>query len=245
MINLHNHTTWSDGLYPPETLIKAAILGGLTHVGISDHFYTDKLFPSGACVSADRIDAYVAELRDLAARYAGRIEVLVGIEVDWSARTRMRLPRLLERAAQFDYFLFEYVQDEAWAGGTLGSLLSIRVQIPRPVGLAHNDLCVTLIPPYTPQELAGLLAEHAIFVELSTAPATVNYRATDPDHIVLWDALAQSRVRFSVGSDTHAAIDQVADVADAHRFLEGRGLLDRLITHWWDSEFHMWRGGWQ
>jgi histidinol phosphatase-like PHP family hydrolase len=109
------------------------------------------------------------------------------------------------------------------------------------VGLAHNDLAGNMIPPYTPQELVNLLDEHEIFVELSTDPETDYYRQENEVHRQVWQALADSGVEFSVGSDMHGEIDRVVDLADAHAYLEERGLIDRLITRRWDPELHMWR----
>ena len=241
MINLHNHSTWSDGTYPPEHLVKSAILGGLTHSGISDHFYTDKLGLGRAYVDMSRLDEYVSALRDLAKRHADRIDLLIGLEVDWSPRSRAQLSSLWPKVNQLDYVLFEYVQSEEWGGRSLGSLLAARPSIRIPVGLAHNDLAANMIPPYTPHELASLLQEHRIFVELSTDPETAHYARGDEANVQVWDALAESEVEFSVGSDAHEYIDQVTAVEEAHHYLESRGLADRLITHRWDAEFHMWR----
>ena len=241
MINLHNHSTWSDGVYPPDHLVKMAILGGLTHIGISDHFFTDKLGPSRAYVDASRLDRYVSAVRDLAKEHADRIQVLVGLEVDWSPRSKARLSNLWQKINQLDYVLFEYVQSAEWEGRSLGSLLAVRASIHIPVGLAHNNLADNMIPPYTPQELADLLQEHGIFVELSTDPVTAYYARDDEANRQVWDALARSEVEFSVGSDTHEFIDQVTAVEDAHLFLDKRGLSERLITNRWDPELHMWR----
>ena len=75
MINLHNHSTWSDGLHSPEMIAKMGILSGLTHVGISDHFYTEKLSQVPAFVDVDNIVAYTAEIRRIALRFVDRIQV--------------------------------------------------------------------------------------------------------------------------------------------------------------------------
>lgn len=239
MINLHNHSTWSDGRHAPAQLAQAAAVSGLSHVGISDHFYTDKLFPSCDCVDVDRLEGYVADLRRVAARHAGRVSVLAGIEVDWSSRSSRQFPALLGKIDLLDYVLFEYVQDEGWHGDSLEALLRVRSAIHVPVGLAHNDLSRNM-RGYTPERLVSLLQEHEVFVELSDNPLTAYYRGTDPHNVRLWHLLAESEVHLSVGSDTHGRIDDVANVRQAHRFLEERGLLDRLITNWWDPSRQTW-----
>jgi histidinol phosphatase-like PHP family hydrolase len=244
-INLHNHTTWSDGTYPPEQLARMAVLGGLTHLGISDHFFTYKLAHVRAFVDVDQIENYVTAIRELATRFAARLQILVGLEVDWTPPTERKLSALWSKVNQFDYVLFEYVQDEEMGGNSLSSLLAVRPLIHVPVGLAHNHLARNFLPAWSPQELATTLQEHDVFVELSTAPETCTYRNVEPEDVAVWQALAEAGVRFSVGSDAHHSIEQVADVQDAHDFLAERGLLDRLITASWEPVLRTWRDRWR
>jgi DNA polymerase (family 10) len=240
MINLHNHSTWSDGQYTAELLVKNAVVHGLTHVGISDHFFTMKLTLPHFYVSIDQIDAYAAELRQIQDEYSRWIQVLVGIEVDWSARASPLFPALWPQIDLLDYVLFEYVQDEEWFGDSLEALIEVLPEISIPAGLAHNNLSQNFAESYTPEALVSLLQENRLFVELSTNPETMYYRDESPYNLQLWDALAESDVRFSIGSDAHRRIDDVAKVADAHAFLEERGLLDRLITIAWDPNTLLW-----
>ncbi len=238
-INLHNHTTWSDGAYPPAQIVRAAIAHGLTHVGISDHYTTAKLDLPQFYVGAAEIAAYLADLRAVAAAYADRIAVLVGLEVDWSPRSAAQRPALWRALDQFDYVLFEYVGDREWHGDSLQALVEALPAAHVPVGLAHNDLSANFGGALAPEALVALLERHDLFLELSTSPGTAYYSGGDPYTRRLWDLLARSSVRFSVGSDTHERIDDVGSVADAHRFLAERGLLGRLIT----ARRHARRGG--
>ena len=89
------------------------------------------------------------------------------------------------------------------------------------------------------------LAEQRIFIELSTAsPYTTGspqtgqrvpyYRSDDAYTVALWAALREREVLFSIGSDTHADLAEVANIADAQAFLRERGWEDRLVTaHYW------------
>jgi len=43
MMNLHNHTTYSDGKFSPRDIVEAAIRAGLSAVGISDHYRTTRV----------------------------------------------------------------------------------------------------------------------------------------------------------------------------------------------------------
>lgn len=240
MINLHNHSTWSDGRFTPEHLIELAVQGGLTHIGISDHFFTLKLAPMQSFVGIDRLKAYTQAIRALAGHLAGKIGVLAGLEVDWSPRVYPQIEALLAEVNQLDYVLFEYVDDRDWRGDSLENLLNIRSLIDIPVGLAHNKLDQNFASIYPPNELALILAQHNIFVELSTCPLYINYGDEDAYMVRLWQSLKQSGVRFSVGSDTHRNAAEVADVREAHLFLQAHGLDDRLITCDWDITRQTW-----
>lgn len=68
----HVHTKWSDGDASPEAMVEAALRRGLKLIAITDHSYLIKR----------RFAAYVRKLRQVQQRYADRIEVLVGAEVD-------------------------------------------------------------------------------------------------------------------------------------------------------------------
>lgn len=240
-INMHVHSTWSDGAHTPRDLVRSAVVHGLSHIGISDHYLTRKLSAPEFCVAPRQVAAYAADLRQVAADHARWVDVLVGLEVDWSARAASYLPALWPQVAQVDYLLFEYVGDAEWQGDSLEALLELRPSLPLPVGLAHNDLSANFSGRHTPEALVELLEANDLFIELATAPATGYYRAQDPYTLRVWECLAGSKVRYSVGSDVHAHIDDVAEIDDAHQFLEERGLRRQLITRWWEPTARRWR----
>ena len=78
--DLHMHTTYCDGLSSAEEMIRAAIDKGLTTVGISGHSYTPH--NTTYCMSPEDTKAYLSELRMLRDKYADRIRVLIGTELD-------------------------------------------------------------------------------------------------------------------------------------------------------------------
>ena len=80
--NIHTHTIWSDGAHTAEAMIRAALEKGFHTVGISDHSYTS--FDESYCMRRGSEEAYRRELRQLRERYAGRIDVLVGIEYEYA-----------------------------------------------------------------------------------------------------------------------------------------------------------------
>jgi histidinol phosphatase-like PHP family hydrolase len=240
-INLHVHSTWSDGAHSPRDLVRSAVVHRLSHIGISDHYLTRKLSEPQFCVGPREVAAYVADIRQMRADHARWVDVLVGLEIDWSARAAPHLPALWPQVAQLDYLLFEYVDDDEWRGDSLEALLELRPSLPLPVGLAHSNLSASFSGRYPPEALVELLEANDLFLELSTASVHGYHRAQDPYTLRVWECLAASAVRYSVGSDVHAHIDDVAEVDDAHQFLGERGLRGQLITRWWEPTSLRWR----
>ncbi len=99
LASYHNHTSWSDGKASVAEVIEQARLLELAEVGISDHL---TLHPSGQSVSwsmpLDRVDDYVADVRDVArrSRANGGPEVRLGVEVDWFDGQAAELGRILD-----------------------------------------------------------------------------------------------------------------------------------------------------
>lgn len=82
--NYHAHTTFSDGLEPPEAYVVEAINQGLVACGFSDH--APVLFdPSRPHVFMypRQLEGYLVEIERLKEVYAGRIQVCKGLEVDY------------------------------------------------------------------------------------------------------------------------------------------------------------------
>ncbi len=80
-VDLHIHTTFSDGKDSPRDIIEKAIKTGIETIGFSDHSYTD--FDTSYCIQKNNIEKYKAEIRNLKEMYKGKIDVLLGIEQDY------------------------------------------------------------------------------------------------------------------------------------------------------------------
>ncbi len=81
--DFHIHTTYCDGSNSPEEMVEAAIDKGLKTMGFSGHSYT--FFDEAYCMMPEDEIAYEKEIRSLAKKYAGRIEILCGVEQDYWA----------------------------------------------------------------------------------------------------------------------------------------------------------------
>ena len=79
--NLHTHTTYCDGVASAEEMIKAAIQRNGASIGFSEH----------SCVSFDeeysmRLEdtpLYINEVNALKQKYEGKIEIFLGVEMDY------------------------------------------------------------------------------------------------------------------------------------------------------------------
>jgi len=79
--NLHTHTIYVDGLLTPEGMIKAALEKNCGSLGFSEHSYvpSDKRYSMNPHAALK----YVSELNALKIKYAGTIEVFIGVEHDY------------------------------------------------------------------------------------------------------------------------------------------------------------------
>lgn len=78
--DLHTHSDFSDGENTPEEMVRAALAGGMTCLGISDHSYTS--FDLPPCVPKERLEERRRVMAALKEKYRGQLTLLCGIEQD-------------------------------------------------------------------------------------------------------------------------------------------------------------------
>lgn len=79
--NYHSHSLYCDGRAGMEDFVRFALSRGFTSYGFSSH--APLPFPTAWTMEWDRMDDYLAEFRRLREKYAGRIELYVGLEIDY------------------------------------------------------------------------------------------------------------------------------------------------------------------
>lgn len=79
--NLHTHTCFCDGKDTPDELVQAAILLGFRTIGFSGHEYAPH--DLDACMAKDDVPKYRAAVLAAREKYAGQIDVRLGIERDY------------------------------------------------------------------------------------------------------------------------------------------------------------------
>ncbi|MBR1968410.1 MAG: histidinol-phosphatase [Clostridia bacterium] len=80
--DLHAHTTFCDGKNTPEEMILSAIDKGVETMGLLLHSYLS-FYPTGSCKSLEHEQAFVKEMATLKVKYADKIKVLCGIEMEY------------------------------------------------------------------------------------------------------------------------------------------------------------------
>ncbi len=80
-IDLHIHSTYSDGKNTIEEIVQQAIEKGFDIIGISDHSYT--AFDESYCIKKDSVQIYLDEINTLKSKYKNKIRIYAGIEQDF------------------------------------------------------------------------------------------------------------------------------------------------------------------
>ncbi len=212
MMNFHIHTTWSDGIYTPEIIVREAVKRKMEKIAITDHFATRKV----SSIPLKYLKMYVEDIKALRKKYRD-IEIYVGVEVDFSPRTDIdELPDFEE----LDFVLFEYVQDSLWEGYPLWMLMELRKRIVPPVILAHNDLSRNF-GHSDMESLLRVLEADRIGIELNTNMNYTKlgefyYRLATP----IFERIKDFDIPISVGTDLHENLELIDDVDDALSFIQ-------------------------
>lgn len=81
LTNYHSHCLYCDGRAGMEDFIRFAISRGFSSYGISSH--APLPFPTHWTMEWDRMSDYLTEFQRMKQKYAGQIELYVGLEIDY------------------------------------------------------------------------------------------------------------------------------------------------------------------
>ncbi|MPR32450.1 histidinol-phosphatase [Salmonirosea aquatica] len=81
LTNYHSHSHYCDGVEPPRAQVEAALAQGVRVLGFSSH--GPVYFDNAWSMKVEKLEAYLSETRALQAEYADRLELYVGLEVDY------------------------------------------------------------------------------------------------------------------------------------------------------------------
>ncbi len=80
---MHTHTTFGDGKSSPEEMVCSALDMGCATLGISEHAYSQFAGAEEWCMGLEGQKQYAAQVLRLREKYAGRIKLLLGVELDY------------------------------------------------------------------------------------------------------------------------------------------------------------------
>lgn len=237
--DLHSHTYYSFcGEDKPESILEAAIAGGIELFGISDHQYgvagyrpsTEFHDPAAFLVDYQRaVDRYLAHMTLLKEKYAGRLQMRCGIEVATIRQPYLTLPPEVD-ISRFDYCLVEHIDHTDTYAPDLFAFAA-RCGCAR-VGIAHTDLFAYMERRgEEPAAFLRRMAEQEIFWEMNVSYDSIHqYREHAYVKAFMQDERQQALVResgvcLSVGFDGHRVRDYRPDrVTDACRAIERMGI---------------------
>lgn len=222
--NLHNHTPFSDGAYTVDELCEAHLRADfdVAGIGISDHLFCT---PSSREIRSPRdfdrafaaeTRSYVEQISAARERWADRLDVVVGCEINWPLN-KPHLDAIKPLLDGMDYVLFEYLD---WAG--LTQLANQARRWPCPVGIAHTDV-QRQFPNTSMDQVVRTLANAHIFYEL-------NVKFLPLGQLTPWfKLLPKHKVRVSFASDTHDDLGVIDELPTLVDFAIRHGLENRFF----------------
>lgn len=222
--DLHSHTYYSFcGRDNPETVVEAAIAGGVELFGICDHNYGIGIARKDLRKTPYAIDLisyrthlsrYFDHINLIREKYADRIRILRGIEVaTQNEKDYVPLPPEVD-ISFFDYCLIEHL-DEIDRSVAHGKLFDFAARCGTPaVGIAHTDLFAFIESiGEDPYRYFCRMAEQNIFWELNVNFDSIHQYREHAYVKRFWEdreqqaIVRESGVRLSVGFDGHRVED--------------------------------------
>ncbi|MGY0371971.1 PHP domain-containing protein [Clostridium sp. JNZ J1-5] len=210
LIDMHNHTIWSDGINSAVELIEDAISKNIKILGFSDHFNTVKCLS----ISNEQLNLYIAEINNLKEQYKHKISILIGIEIN-----AIPFPASLENLpySQFDnldFVLIEYL-DMLSDKIRLKDLEIYFKNFKCKVGLAHTDLFKIGAKHKSDggiDYVVDFMKKNHIFWEINSNLAyesfdDIIYQQNKKEVQELMEKLVSNKIEISAGSDKHSIED--------------------------------------
>ena len=231
--SVHTHATFCDGKSTLAEMAAAAYDAGVRYYGVSCHSHTPIPQDEGAVLPGD-MTAYRRAVLELRAEYAGRMEVLLGLEWDsqsdvtpegfdyWIGSVHYQAGNGRFYAADWGEEHFTACRDELFGGDALavaeGYFREVcRVAEKKPPILGHLDLMTKLnggsrffdedSPRYKAAALEALHAADpaATLLEINTGGVSRGYRTAPYPALFLLREWRRMGGRIILTSDAHSA----------------------------------------
>lgn len=238
--DLHAHTYYSfcsDD--KPERVVEAALLGGVTQLGICDHNYgigcarKEFCWDCGTRPNADygrTLERYYDHISALRDKYKNKIDILCGVEISTlPGKDSYTLPNGAD-VSFFDFALIEQLDDPRSI--TNGDIFAYAKRCGCPVGIAHTDLFRFIEKiGEEPHRFFKRMAAQGIFWEINVNYDSLHGFRTH-DYVTEFfrnktqqEIVRSTGARLSVGFDGHIAKEyKPTRVKNACRLLKDAGL---------------------
>lgn len=227
-LNLHIHTTYSDGKNTVNQIVKTAIKLGLDYICITDHFsnsWKSKIIPT--LNNLDKIERYLEEISHCQAyilKKNRKLNLFKGVEIDISSSENYIINNI--HPNKFDLILFEYLENlegiafiknliETWKRDRRKSN-----KFPL-LGLAHFDPSFFMLGGFN--VLLGFLKQYNIIIEFNSSYPRFYSRKYE----TFFNKLKKNGIMVSIGCDSHH-LSNLKDVEGAYEAIKSYNLEDNL-----------------
>ena len=131
-VNYHSHCNFCDGSDEPETYVKEALKKAFPAYGFSSH--APLPFSADWSIPGNRFDAYLSEINRIKQKYRNRIQVYMGLEVDFIPGLT-GIEKLLSKGINMDYligsvhFIDAFAYGDPWSfDGSTETTMDLRMQ---------------------------------------------------------------------------------------------------------------------
>jgi hypothetical protein len=225
MLNLHNHTPFSDGAYLIDELCEAHLDCDFDVAGIA---ITDDLFctPSSREVNNEReferifgkeTRSYVNEVLAARQNWSDKLDIYCGAFINWPLN-KTHLDTIRRNLDGIDFVMFGFVD---WAG--LTTLANQARRWPCPVGLANTDIRANF-PNTSMDQVVRTLANARIFYEVSPKLLPLG------EHEQWFKILPNHRVHVAIGTDTHDDLSCLDDLPKLYDYVLDHNLESKLFV---------------
>jgi DNA polymerase (family 10) len=225
-INLHIHSTYSDGRNSIEQIVKAALKTDLDYICITDHF-TDswKADHIPNLNSSDKIKRYLEEIshfKEYIFNHNKNLTLLKGVEIDLGSSEKFISSNI--SPSKFDLILFEYLESFEGIAFVKKILNNWKKKASNSfplIGLAHLDPSYFIIRGL--DTFIEFLTQYDFIVEFNSSYS--QFYSTRYE--VFYKKLKEHSIKVSIGCDSHH-ISSLRDIESAYKMIEFYNLEDNL-----------------
>ncbi|MFW9822616.1 MAG: PHP domain-containing protein [Candidatus Thorarchaeota archaeon] len=203
-INLHIHSTYSDGKNSIKQIVERALLLNLDFIAFTDHFTNSWKEWVTKLTNIEKITEYLDEISQFQTylrENRENLQIFKGLEIDLGSSFQF-IKRIVQ-PSKFDIILFEYLQDY----GTIAFMKNIinfwkssidNIKEMPIIGLAHFD------PSFFIHEnldvLISFLKDYAIYFEFNSSYPTYYSRQNES----FFNKLRDHDIPVAIGCDSHS-----------------------------------------